>query len=64
MLPIYAFPETLRNIANLAPNKWALTSFLDIMGGTTWISLLPAILVLIAIGLISVTIGTIRLRVR
>lgn len=64
MLPIYAFPETLRNIANLAPNKWALTSFLDIMGGTTWISLLPAVLVLVAIGFISVTIGTIRLRVR
>lgn len=27
MLPIYVFPDTLQTIANVAPNKWALTSF-------------------------------------
>lgn len=26
MLPIYVFPDTLQTIANVAPNKWALTS--------------------------------------
>nr|MBR9646626.1 ABC transporter permease [Streptococcus sp. 11-4097] len=43
MLPIYVFPDTLQTIANVAPNKWALTSFLNIMSGTSWDVLLPVI---------------------
>ncbi|MBO1581773.1 ABC transporter permease [Bacillus sp. XF8] len=64
MLPIYAFPDTLQTIANIAPNKWALTSFLDIMSGTTWYALIPVILSLSSAGIISVIIGTFRLRTR
>ncbi|MEH7457439.1 ABC transporter permease [Bacillus sp. JJ1127] len=64
MLPIYAFPDTLQTIANIAPNKWALTSFLNIMSGTSWYSLLPVILSLSSAGIVSVIIGTFRLRTR
>ncbi|MFD0769457.1 ABC transporter permease [Bacillus sp. CGMCC 1.60114] len=64
MLPIYAFPDTLQKLANIAPNKWALTSFLDIMSGTSWNTLLPIILSLSSAGILSVIIGTLRLRTR
>jgi len=64
MLPIYAFPDTLQTIANIAPNKWALTSFLNIMSGTSWYALLPVILSLSSAGIVSVIIGTFRLRTR
>lgn len=64
MLPIYAFPEVLQKFANIAPNKWALTSFLDIMSGTSWNTLLPIILSLSSAGILSVIIGTLRLRTR
>ncbi|MGF9966212.1 ABC transporter permease [Bacillus rhizoplanae] len=64
MLPIYVFPDTLQKVANVAPNKWALTSFLDIMSGTSWNALLPIILSLSSAGILSVIIGTLRLRTR
>ncbi|MGN4474799.1 ABC transporter permease [Bacillus cereus group sp. MYBK40-2] len=64
MLPIYVFPDTLRTIANVAPNKWALTSFLNIMSGTSWDVLLPVIFSLCGAGIVSVMIGTLRLRTR
>lgn len=64
MLPIYAFPDALQKLANIAPNKWALTSFLDIMSGTSWNTLLPIILSLSSAGILSVIIGTLRLRTR
>lgn len=64
MLPIYAFPDTLQTIANIVPNKWALTSFLNIMSGTSWDALLPVILSLSSAGIVSVIIGTFRLRTR
>ncbi|WP_459503383.1 ABC transporter permease [Bacillus sp. C1] len=64
MLPIYAFPDTLQKLANIAPNKWALTSFLNIMSGTSWYALLPIILSLSSAGIVSVIIGTFRLRTR
>ncbi|MGG2067527.1 ABC transporter permease [Bacillus sp. S14(2024)] len=64
MLPIYVFPDTLQKVANIAPNKWALTSFLDIMSGTSWNTLLPIILSLSSAGILSVIIGTLRLRTR
>ncbi|KFN03193.1 ABC transporter permease [Bacillus clarus] len=64
MLPIYVFPDTLQTVANIAPNKWALTSFLNIMSGTSWAMLLPVIFSLCSAGIISVMIGTLRLRTR
>ncbi|MFC9419047.1 ABC transporter permease [Bacillus mobilis] len=64
MLPIYVFPDTLQTIANVAPNKWALTSFLNIMSGTSWDVLLPVIFSLCSAGIVSVMIGTLRLRTR
>ena len=43
MLPLSVFPETLRNIAFLTPNSWALTGFTSIMSGSSWSALwLPA----------------------
>ncbi|PTC10851.1 ABC transporter permease [Bacillus wiedmannii] len=64
MLPIYVFPDTLQTIANVAPNKWALTSFLNIMSGTSWDVLLPVIFSLCGAGIVSVMIGTLRLHTR
>ena len=63
MLPIYVFPDTLQTIANVVPNKWALTSFLNIMSGTSWDVLLPVIFSLCGAGIVSVMI-TLRLHTR
>ncbi|SFB09608.1 MULTISPECIES: ABC transporter permease [unclassified Bacillus (in: firmicutes)] len=62
MLPIYLFPDTLQMVASVTPNKWALTSFLDIMSGTEWNELYVPIVVLLFMGLASLSIGTWRLR--
>ncbi|MCM3602958.1 ABC transporter permease [Robertmurraya korlensis] len=62
MLPIYLFPEGLKTIASLTPNKWALTSFLDIMSGTTWSELFPAISILLSLGCITLALGTWKLK--
>lgn len=64
MLPIYVFPDTLQTIANVTPNKWALASFLNIMSGTSWDVLLPVIFSLCSAGIVSVMVGTLRLRTR
>lgn len=61
MLPLAVFPGVLRKFANIAPNKWALTSFLEVMGGSSWDAILVAIIVMMAIGIVSVTIGSLRL---
>lgn len=36
MIPLALFPEALQQLAVIAPNKWALGGFLDIMNGTQW----------------------------
>jgi ABC-2 type transport system permease protein len=64
MLPIYIFPDALQTFANITPNKWALTSFLSVMSGTSWSQLFLPISVLILMGLLSLTIGTWRLKAR
>ncbi|CAM4300479.1 ABC transporter ATP-binding protein [Bacillus manliponensis] len=64
MLPIYAFPEVMKKVANIAPNKWALTSLLDVMSGAAWQTIIPVIVTLMLIGIITVSVGTFRLRVR
>jgi ABC-2 type transport system permease protein len=62
MLPIYVFPEGMKTIASVTPNKWALTSFLDIMSGTAWTDLLPGMIILLSLGIITLGFGTWRLR--
>jgi ABC-2 type transport system permease protein len=64
MLPIYLFPDSLQMIASITPNKWALSSFLDIMSGTDWNELLLPIAVLSLMGTASLTFGTWRLKAR
>lgn len=64
MVPIALFPDFLRTVAFVTPNTWALDSFLQIMTGTDWQTLLLPILVLMSIGIASLTIGTWRLRAR
>lgn len=61
MLPLSQFPEIMKNISQLTPNHWALTSLLDIMSGVTWVALLLPISVLLMIGIFSLIIGTLRL---
>ncbi|GGM23858.1 putative transport permease YfiM [Paraliobacillus quinghaiensis] len=64
MIPIGAFPEKLQLVANIAPNKWFLDSLLEVMNGTTWGALVLPITVLLLIGVASLMIGSLRLRVR
>jgi ABC-2 type transport system permease protein len=64
MLPIFVFPESLQMVANITPNKWALTGFLDIMTGTTWGQLMAPMTILFLTGFVSLTIGTWRLKAR
>jgi ABC-2 type transport system permease protein len=64
MVPLTIFPSSLQTVANIAPNKWALSSFIDIMSGTTWNALLLPLTVLFLIGIVSVTIGTWRLQAK
>jgi ABC-2 type transport system permease protein len=64
MLPIYLFPESLQALANITPNKWALTGFLNIMSGAAWTELAAPILVLTSMGIVSLAAGTWRLHAR
>ncbi|MGG4267937.1 ABC transporter permease [Peribacillus simplex] len=64
MLPIYVFPESFKAISALTPNSWALSSFLDIMSGVGWSELLSSLLILGAIGFVSLLVGVWRLRGR
>ncbi|MCQ6280469.1 ABC transporter permease [Bacillus sp. EB600] len=64
MIPLTIFPKAMQTVANIAPNKWALSSFIDIMAGTTWNTLLMPLIVLFMIGIVSITLGTWRLQVK
>jgi ABC-2 type transport system permease protein len=64
MIPLTIFPKTMQMVANIAPNKWALTSFIDIMAGTTWNTLTTPMIVLLLIGIVSIMLGTWRLQVK
>lgn len=64
MIPLTIFPKSMQTVANIAPNKWALSSFIDIMAGTTWNALFTPLIVLLLIGIISITLGTWRLQVK
>lgn len=62
MIPLSKFPQLFQKIALITPNAWSLQGFLDVMTGATWLQLLQPILVLSAIGIVSLTFGTWRLR--
>lgn len=62
MLPVYLFPDLLRNIARVAPNIWALEGFLSLMSGGAFLDVLPAIGVLTFMGCIYLSVGAWRLR--
>jgi ABC-2 type transport system permease protein len=62
MIPVSVFPHLLRKISMVAPNSWALTSFTNIMSGTSWNSLIIPLCTLLGIGIIATLIGTWRLR--
>ncbi|WP_407270537.1 ABC transporter permease [Radiobacillus sp. PE A8.2] len=63
MLPISLFPDSLLALANLTPNKWALSSLLDVMSGTTWNSLLLPMAILLLVGFISMIYGSFKLKI-
>lgn len=64
MIPLYSFPDIMQKIAYFAPNKWALSSFLEIMSGAAWKDLLLPAIILLSLGVVSVSIGTWRLKAR
>lgn len=64
MIPLASFPNIMQQMANIAPNKWALHSFLEIMNGTKWSSLVMPVTILMAIGLSTLFIGSMKLKYR
>ncbi len=64
MVPLFVFPEVMRNIALFTPNYWALDGFLDVMSGVSWSDLFLTFGVLLAIGLSTLSIGIWRLQAR
>lgn len=64
MIPLASFPDALQKFASIAPNKWALGGFLDIMNGTSWNSLVLPVTVLVLSGLLALWIGSLKLKLR
>ncbi|MGG4166287.1 ABC transporter permease [Rossellomorea vietnamensis] len=64
MIPLASFPESMQQFASIAPNKWALGGFLDIMNGASWDTLILPVTVLVLIGLASLWIGSLKLKLR
>ncbi|MBS4172977.1 ABC transporter permease [Bacillus sp. FJAT-49736] len=62
MIPISSFPQSMQTMSKLTPNSWALTSFTNIMSGTSWDSLIHPIILLLGIGIAAALIGILRLR--
>ncbi|MBW8350826.1 ABC transporter permease [Bacillus sp. IITD106] len=64
MIPLAAFPNALQLLGNIAPNKWALESFVEIMNGTDWSTLILPMTVLLFSGLVALLIGSLKLKPR
>lgn len=64
MIPVAAFPNSLQQLANIAPNKWALGTLLEIMNGTAWSTLILPVSVLVLSGLLALMVGSLKLRAR
>ncbi|RST72031.1 ABC transporter permease [Siminovitchia acidinfaciens] len=64
MIPVAAFPNSLQQLSNIAPNKWALETLLEIMNGTAWGALILPVVVLVFSGLLALVIGSLRLKPR
>ncbi|MGG3915087.1 ABC transporter permease [Rossellomorea vietnamensis] len=64
MIPMASFPDALQKFASIAPNKWALGGFLDIMNGTSWDSLVLPVTILVLSGLLALWIGSLKLKLR
>ncbi|KPN93251.1 ABC transporter permease [Lysinibacillus sp. ZYM-1] len=61
MIPIHTFPEMLQYAAYITPNYWAQNGLLNLMGGRGFSSITVELLVLFCIGLLTFSIGFIRL---
>ena len=64
MIPIAAFPNVLQTVSHAIPNKWALDGFLSVMTGTTWNELILPTSLLLVFGLISLWMGSMKLKLR
>ncbi|GIN21445.1 MAG TPA: ABC transporter permease [Bacillus bacterium] len=64
MIPVATFPNSLQQLANIAPNKWALGTLLEIMNGTAWSTLILPVSVLVLSGLLALMVGSLKLRAR
>ncbi|MFO7173434.1 MAG: ABC transporter permease [Bacillota bacterium] len=64
MVPLYLFPDSLRAVSRLVPNYWALTGFLDLMGGLGVQAALRPALVLAGVGVACGALGAWRLQAR
>ncbi|MEY9975852.1 ABC transporter permease [Lysinibacillus sp. RC79] len=64
MIPVQSFPEKLQYAAYITPNYWALNGILDLMGGKNSSDIVFEIIILLCIGLLTFSIGYIRLSKR
>ncbi|WP_226673518.1 ABC transporter permease [Rossellomorea aquimaris] len=64
MIPLASFPEAMQQFAGITPNKWALGGLLDIMNGTSWDTLTLPVTILVLIGIASLWIGSLKLKLR
>jgi len=64
MFPLYIFPDSLRMVAKLIPNYWALQGFLDQMAGVGLSYAWTPAAILCLIGLAAGALGSVRLATR
>ncbi|MFP7299888.1 ABC transporter permease [Neobacillus niacini] len=61
MVPLYIFPDWLVSVSKILPNGLALQSYLDLMSGSPFREIIPAVLSSIGLGLLFFAIGLFRL---
>jgi ABC-2 type transport system permease protein len=61
IVPIASFPDAMQYVAWIAPNYWAMEGFLNLMSGQGLASITAPLAVLCGIGLVTLSLGWVRL---
>lgn len=61
MAPLYIFPDWFVSVSKILPNGLALQTYLDLMSGSSFFEIIPAVLSSIGLGLLFFAIGLFRL---
>ncbi|NWQ43582.1 ABC transporter permease [Bacillus sp. EB106-08-02-XG196] len=63
MAPLYIFPDWFVSVSKILPNGLALQTYLDLMSGSSFFEIIPAVLSSIGLGLLFFAIGLFRLSI-